>query len=95
MITTSGLKVGDAFSIAELDAAGQRLVDSGLFAKVGYRTTTKGNLLTVVFQIEETKGRAMPLVFDNFVWFARMTSWLPRSGVRCPPTTARRPGTAP
>lgn len=69
VIAASGLKVGEDFSIAELDAAGQRLVDSGLFAKVGYRTTTKGNLLTVVFQIEESKGRALPLVFDNFVWF--------------------------
>jgi outer membrane protein insertion porin family len=69
VIATSGLKIGALFSIAELDAAGQRLVDSGLFAKVGYRTTTKGNQLTVVFQVEEVKGGQSPVVFDNFVWF--------------------------
>ncbi len=41
VIATSGLKTGAPFSPDELDAAGQRLVDSGLFAKVGYRTNTK------------------------------------------------------
>lgn len=69
VIATSGLKTGALFSLEELDAAGQRLVDSGLFAKVGYRTSTKGNLMTVVFQVEEAKGGQSPVVFDNFVWF--------------------------
>jgi len=69
VIATSGLKTGAPFSLEELDAAGQRLVDSGLFAKVGYRTSTKGNLMTVVFQVEEAKGGQSPVVFDNFVWF--------------------------
>lgn len=69
VIATSGLKIGATFSIEELDAAGQRLVDSGLFAKVGYRTTTQRNQLTVVFQVNEVKGGQSPVVFDNFVWF--------------------------
>jgi outer membrane protein assembly factor BamA len=69
VIATSGLKTGAPFSLEELDAAGQRLVDSGLFAKVGYRTSTKGSLMTVVFQVEEAKGGQSPVVFDNFVWF--------------------------
>ena len=69
VIATSGLKTGALFSIEELDAAGQRLVDSGLFATVGYRTTTKGNQVTVVFQVQETKAGPSPVVFDNFVWF--------------------------
>ena len=69
VIATSGLKIGMPLSVAELDAAGQRLVDSGLFTKVGYRTTSKGNQVTVIFQIQETKGGASPVVFDNFVWF--------------------------
>ncbi|HEY3041738.1 MAG TPA: POTRA domain-containing protein [Pyrinomonadaceae bacterium] len=69
VIATSGLKTGTLFSIEDLDAAGQRLVDSGLFAKVGYRTTSKGNQLTVIFQVEEIKGGQSPVVFDNFVWF--------------------------
>lgn len=69
VIATSGLKTGTPFSIEDLDAAGQRLVDSGLFAKVGYRTSTKGNLVTIVFQVEESKSGPSPVVFDNFVWF--------------------------
>lgn len=70
VIATSGLKAGELFSVEELDAAGQRLVDSGLFAKVGYRTITKGNEITLIFQVEEAKGGQSLVVFDNFVWFA-------------------------
>ena len=70
-IATSGLKVGTMFSVTELDAAGQKLVDSGLFAKVGYRTTSKGNLVKIVFQVEENKGGQSPVIFDNFVWFTK------------------------
>ncbi|MGH9931305.1 MAG: POTRA domain-containing protein, partial [Pyrinomonadaceae bacterium] len=69
VIATSALKTGVLFSVEDLDAAGQRLVDSGLFARVGYRTTTKGNQVTIVFQVEESKAGASPVVFDNFVWF--------------------------
>jgi outer membrane protein assembly factor BamA len=69
VIATSGLKAGAAFSVADLDAAGQRLVDSGLFTKVAYRTTSKGNLVTVILQIKEGSGGQSTVVFDNFVWF--------------------------
>lgn len=69
VITISGLKIGAPFSIEHLDAAGQKLVDSGLFAKVGYRTTTKGTQITIMFQVEESKGRSSKVVYDNFVWF--------------------------
>jgi outer membrane protein assembly factor BamA len=40
-----------------------------LFAKVAYRTSTKANLVTIVFQVEESKGGSSRVVFDNFVWF--------------------------
>jgi outer membrane protein assembly factor BamA len=70
-IATSGLKAGEPFSVAALDAAGERLANSGLFGKVGYRTRTNGNLVTIVFQVEETKGGSSPVVFDNFVWFTK------------------------
>ena len=69
VITTSGLKTGAPFSITSLDTAAQKLVDSGLFTKVGYRTTTKGNLVTIVFQVVESKGGSSPVVYDNFVGF--------------------------
>jgi len=69
VIATSGFKTGGPLSVAELDAAGQKLVDSGLFTKVGYRTTSKGNQVTVIFQVKERSGGQSPVVFDNFVWF--------------------------
>ncbi len=69
VIATSGLKPGALFSLEELDAAGQRLADSGLFAKVSYRTITKDNQLTIIFHVEEAKSGQSPVAFDNFVWF--------------------------
>ncbi|HEV7744368.1 MAG TPA: POTRA domain-containing protein [Pyrinomonadaceae bacterium] len=69
VIATSGLKAGAPFSVEDLDAAGQKLMDSGLFAKVSYRTTGRDNQVTVVFQVKENKGGQSPVVFDNFVWF--------------------------
>src|SRR5258706_15574221 len=69
VIATSGLRTGGPLSVAELDAAGQKLVDSGLFTKVAYRTTSKGNQVTVIFQVKEQGGGQWPAVVDNFVWF--------------------------
>lgn len=70
-LATSGLKAGEPFSLEALDAAGERLANSGLFGKVGYRTRTNGNLVTIVFKVEETKGGSSAVVFDNFVWFTK------------------------
>jgi outer membrane protein assembly factor BamA len=69
VITASGLKAGTPFSVEALDAAAQRLADSGLFSKVGYTTRTTGNQVTIVFKVTETKGTQSPVAFDNFVWF--------------------------
>ena len=65
----SGLQIGSSLTVEELDAAAQRLLDSGLFTKLGYRLRTKGEQATVTFQVEERKGGGVPVVFDNFVWF--------------------------
>src|SRR6185369_8201533 len=70
VIATSGLKIGDAFSVEATDAAAERLVSSGLFKKVGYRTRTAGANVTITFQLEEIKGQSSPVVFDNFIWFS-------------------------
>jgi outer membrane protein assembly factor BamA len=70
VISTSGLKIGDAFSVDATDAAAQRLVDSGLFKKVAYRTRAAGANVTITFQLEEIKGQSSPVVFDNFIWFS-------------------------
>jgi outer membrane protein assembly factor BamA len=69
VITASGLKAGTPFSVEAVDAAAQRLADSGLFSKVGYSTRTTGNQVTIVFKVTEAKGTQSPVSFDNFVWF--------------------------
>jgi outer membrane protein insertion porin family len=70
VIATSGLRVGVPFSIDELDAAGQKLFDSGLFKNVAYRTTHKNDQVTIILKVEEIVGGDSPIVFDNFVWFS-------------------------
>jgi outer membrane protein assembly factor BamA len=70
VIATSGLKIGDPFSEQATDAAAERLANSGLFKKVGYRTRYVGADVTITFQLEELKGQSSPVVFDNFVWFS-------------------------
>jgi len=70
VIATSGLKVGEPFSVDATDEAAQRLLSSGLFKKVGYRTRNAGGNVTITFQLEEVKGQSSPVVFDNFIWFS-------------------------
>ena len=69
VIATTKLKPGSPFSVEEVDAAGQRLVDTGLFTRVSYQTRTAGSNVTIIFQVEEAKSTQSPVVFDNFVWF--------------------------
>ena len=70
VIAMTELKVGDPFSVGAVDAAAQRLIDSGLFKNVGYRTRTIGDAVTISFQLEELKTNSSPVVFDNFIWFS-------------------------
>lgn len=67
---TSALEAGQTFELALLDAAAQRLMDSGLFKSVSYRTHGDHGQITITFQVEETKGGDSRVVFDNFVWFS-------------------------
>ena len=69
VMDASGLKVGDAVTRATIDAAAEKLMQSGLFRRLGYRLRTVDNEATVVFDVEEAV-RNLPVVFDNFVWFA-------------------------
>ncbi len=68
-LATSGLKIGQIFKVEEVDAAAQRLLDSGTFKQIGYRTRTVGNKVTITFQVEEAVGSDSPVIFDNFIWF--------------------------
>ncbi|HEX8557248.1 MAG TPA: POTRA domain-containing protein [Pyrinomonadaceae bacterium] len=64
----SGLQVGQSVDIDAVEAAANRLLESGLFANLSYtlKGTTDKALLT--FEVVERKW-TMPVVFDNFVWF--------------------------
>ncbi len=68
VIDLSGLKVGDTTKRDAIDAAAQKLMDSGLFRKLGYRVSVKGDDAIVTFDVEEAT-RNLPIVFENFVWF--------------------------
>ena len=66
---SSGLKTDQPFKVEEVDAAAQRLLDSGFFKQIGYRTKTVGNKVTITFQVEEARSGDSPVIFDNFIWF--------------------------
>jgi len=69
VIETSGLKLGQAVDASAIDAAANRLMQSGLFKKLGYRVRTANNEATVIFEVEEA-AKNLPVVFENFVWFS-------------------------
>ena len=64
----SGLAVGQTVDIDAVEAAANRLLESGLFTNLSYKLkgTTDKALLT--FEVVERKW-TMPVAFDNFVWF--------------------------
>ncbi|HXD34006.1 MAG TPA: POTRA domain-containing protein [Pyrinomonadaceae bacterium] len=69
LIKASGLEIGQMVTLEALDAAAQRLMDSGLVHKLSYRLQTKADQGTVIFQIEEGRGGESAVIFDNFIWF--------------------------
>jgi len=68
-VNASGLKIGDPINPQIIDAAAEKLMQSGLFRKVGYRVRAADNDATVIFDVEEA-SRNVPVVFENFVWFS-------------------------
>src|SRR5215510_4059105 len=70
MIATTELKVGQQFQLSALDAAAQRLVDSGFFKNVAYRTRPNRDQITITFIVEESKVTTSRVIFDNFIWFS-------------------------
>jgi len=69
VIEASGLKVGDKIDSQTIDAAANKLLQSGLFRRLGYKLRTTGNEATVIFEVEES-AKGLPVVFENFVWFS-------------------------
>ena len=70
MILKTELKAGQPFDLAALDAAAQRLLDSGFFKNVAYRTKPNRDQITITFVVEEAKVTTSRVIFDNFIWFS-------------------------
>src|SRR5713101_6926207 len=64
----SGLQPGAQTGKDDLQAAADKLVQSGLFAKVRYDFQSRPDGLVVTFHVEE--AARVPAYFDNLPWFA-------------------------
>jgi outer membrane protein assembly factor BamA len=62
------LAKGSVVGKADLQAAADRLLQTGMFAKVNYTYKTVGENLTVTYQLSEAPR--VPIYYDNFPWFA-------------------------
>jgi outer membrane protein assembly factor BamA len=67
VVALTGLQPGAQASRDDLQAAADKLVQSGLFAKVRYNFQTRADGLLVTFHVEEAPR--IPAYFDNLPWF--------------------------
>src|SRR6266852_2995392 len=67
VISITGLIPGAHIGRADLQAAADKLVQSGLFAKVSYNFQTQTGVV-VTYHVEESTR--IPAYFDNIPWFA-------------------------
>ena len=68
VITITGLLPGAQIGKDDLKAAADKLVQSGLFAKVSYNFQTKVAGVLVTYHVEESPR--IPVYLDNIPWFA-------------------------
>ena len=68
LIAVSGLQIGTPAGREDLQAAADKLVQSGLFLNVRYNFSTRTDGLIVTFRVEEAPR--IPAYFDNLPWFA-------------------------
>jgi outer membrane protein assembly factor BamA len=66
--TLSGLSIGAAVGKSDLQAAADRLVQTGLFSNVNYSFQSKEDGLYLTLKLAEAPR--IPAYFDNFPWFA-------------------------
>jgi outer membrane protein insertion porin family len=64
----SGLTAGQTVTIDDVEAAANRLLESGLFNNLSYKIKGKTDRALLSFEVIERKW-TMPVAFDNFVWF--------------------------
>ena len=67
VVALSHLEKGSQVGKADLQAAADRLLQTGIFAKVNYKFETRAEELTVTFQLEEAPR--VPVYFDNLPGF--------------------------
>jgi outer membrane protein insertion porin family len=67
VVALTGLVVGSQVGRADLQSAADRLVQSGLFAKVSYNFQTRAGVIAN-YHVEEAPR--IPAYFDNIPWFA-------------------------
>ena len=67
IITASGLKPGDVVTTEQIQGAADRLAALGIFSAVNYRFSSKGDMISIEFQVQEAP--TFPISFDNFPWF--------------------------
>jgi outer membrane protein insertion porin family len=67
VVALTGLVVGSQVGRADLQTAADKLVQSGLFAKVSYTFQTRTGVLAT-YHVEESSR--IPAYFDNIPWFA-------------------------
>lgn len=66
----AGVTIGKTMTIDELNAAAQRLANTGFFESVKYRYTLTGRRVTVIYDLVEIPW-TIPVSVDNFVWFTK------------------------
>jgi outer membrane protein assembly factor BamA len=69
VVQLSELPMRKAVTVADLNAAAQRLANTGFFESVKYRYTLAGRRVTVIFEVQEIPW-TVPVSFDNFIWFS-------------------------
>ena len=67
VIAVSGLKIGAVVTAQEIQEATNRLTSLGIFSAVNFRYTSKGDTISLEFQVQEAP--TYPVLFDNFPWF--------------------------
>jgi outer membrane protein assembly factor BamA len=67
VVALTGLQSGAQAGREDLQAAADRLLQTGLFANVKYNFQTRGDGLTVTFHVQE--AQRSPAYFDNVPWF--------------------------
>src|SRR5229473_3628638 len=68
VIAITGLVTGAQIGRNDLQAAADKLVESGLFAKVSYNFQTRLDGVLVTYHVEESPR--IPAYFDNIPWFS-------------------------